>query len=95
MVSGETGLTGPDAARRVDNVIANSRKAISRARASTIILSFSIATALLLAAVAAWAAAEAGGRHRDGMALPGWMKRSSAFSRPRAGAWERPATRTP
>jgi hypothetical protein len=95
MVSGETGLTGPDAARRVDNVISDSRKAISRARASTIILSFSIATALLLAAVAAWAGAEAGGRHRDGMALPGWMKRSSAFNRRQANAWERPASPKP
>ena len=90
MVSGVTGLTGADAERRVDNAIADSRKAISSARASTIILAFSLATSLLLGAVAAWAGAEAGGRHRDGMPLPAWMSHSSRFNRRRA-AWERPA----
>ena len=73
IVSAATGLTGADAERRVDNAIADSRKAISNTRASTIILAFSLATSLLLGAVAAWAAAEAGGRHRDGMPLPAWM----------------------
>lgn len=95
MVSGATGLTGADAERRVDNVISDSKKAIGRARASTIILAFSIATALLLAAVAAWAGAEAGGRHRDGMPLPGWMTRSNAFGQRRAGSWQRPAAPMP
>jgi hypothetical protein len=95
MVSGATGLTGADAERRVDNVISDSRKAIGRARASTIILAFSIATALLLAAVAAWAGAEAGGRHRDGMPLPGWMTRSNGFARRRPSAWQRPASPMP
>jgi hypothetical protein len=89
-VSAVAGLTGADAERRVDTVIAASRKAISNTRASTIILAFSAAAALLLGAVAAWAGAEAGGRHRDGMPLPRWMVHSSRFNRRRA-AWERPA----
>ena len=89
LVGAATGLTGADAERRVDNAIADSRKAISNARASTIILAFSLATSLLLGAVAAWAGAEAGGRYRDGMPLPAWMTHSSRFNRRRA-AWERP-----
>lgn len=95
LVSGTTGLAGADAERRVDNVITDSRTAISRARASTTILAFSIATALLLGAVAAWAGAEAGGRHRDGMPLSGWMTRSNSFGRRRAGTWQRPASPLP
>jgi hypothetical protein len=89
MVGLATGLAGTDAEHRADNAIASSRKAIGRARASTIILAFSAATALLLAAVAAWAGAEAGGRHRDGMPLPAWMARSNTLSRRRAGTWRR------
>ena len=90
MVSATSGLTGADAERRVDTVIADSRKAISNTRASTIILAFSAATSLLLGAIAAWAGAEAAGRHRDGMPLPNWMVHSSRFNRRRA-VWQRPA----
>ena len=79
-VSVLTGLTAPDAERRVDTEIANAKQAIGRARASSIILAFSVATALLLGAVFAWAAAVAGGRHRDGMALPNWMTHSNRFA---------------
>ncbi len=50
LVTVTTGLAGADAERRVDNLIADSKKAISRTRASTIILAFSIATALLFGA---------------------------------------------
>jgi hypothetical protein len=88
IVSATTGLTGADAERRVDSAIAASKRAIGNARASTIILAFSIATSLLLGAVAAWAGAETGGRHRDGMPLPAWMVHSSRFNRRRV-AWER------
>jgi hypothetical protein len=94
LVSTTTGLTGPDAERRVDTVIADARKAISRTRASTIILAFSIATALLLGAAAGWAGAEAGGRHRDGMPLPNWMNHSNGFGRRRT-TWQRPAAPIP
>ena len=83
-VTAFTGLTGVDAERRVDTVIADSKKAISRTRASTVILAFSVATALLLGAVAAWAGAVAGGRHRDGMPLPNWMSHANRFHRRKA-----------
>jgi hypothetical protein len=85
-VTAFTGLTGTDAERRVDTVIADSKKAISRTRASTVILAFSVATALLLGAVAAWAGAVAGGRHRDGMPLPNWMSHANRFHRRKAAA---------
>jgi hypothetical protein len=80
-VTAFTGLSGGDAERRVDTVIADCKKAIFRTRASTVILAFSVATALLLGAVAAWAGAAAGGRHRDGMPLPHWMLHADRFNR--------------
>jgi len=80
-VAALTGLNAGEAERRVDNVVAAAQTAIARSRRSTIILAFSVATALLLGAVAAWAAACAGGRHRDGAPVPGWMARSDAFGR--------------
>ncbi len=82
-VAAATGLSPTDAERRVDNVIANSRTAITRSRRSTIILAFSLATALLLGAVAAWAAACAGGRHRDGAPVPEWMAHANRWDRRR------------
>jgi hypothetical protein len=94
LVTATTGLAGPDAERRVDTVMANARTAISRTRASTIILAFSVATALLLGAAAGWAGAETGGRHRDGMPLPNWMSHSNRFGR-RRNTWQRPAATTP
>jgi hypothetical protein len=63
-VAATTGLSAPDAEKRVDNVIAAARTAISRSRHSSVILAFSVAAALLLGAVVAWAAAAAGGRER-------------------------------
>jgi hypothetical protein len=89
LVTATTGLAGADADRRVDSAIANSKTAISRARAATIILAFSIATALLLGAAAAWGGAEAGGRHRDGAPLSDWMVHSNRFHR--RNAWRRSA----
>ena len=61
-----TGLSPADSERRVDNVLASAKTAIARSRRSSIIVAFSIATAVLLGAVAAWAAACAGGT------APGW-----------------------
>jgi hypothetical protein len=78
-----TGLAAPDAERRVDATIVDSRTAITRTRRSSIIVAFSIATAALLGAVAAWAAAAAGGRHRDGEPLPQWMTNSNRLHRAR------------
>lgn len=90
VVTAVTGLTGPDAERRVDASITNAKRAIAKTRASTVILAFSAATSLLLGAIAAWAGAEAGGRYRDGLPLPNWMNHKSRFNR-RREAWERPA----
>jgi hypothetical protein len=78
-VTAVTGLTAPDSERRVDAAIVDSRTAINRARRSSIILAFSIAAATLIGAVVAWAAAVAGGRHRDGEALPNWIVSSNRF----------------
>ena len=82
-VAATTGLTAPDAEKRVDRVIANSKTAIERSRRSTVMLAFSIATAVLLGAVAAWAAACAGGRNRDGAPLPHWMAHANSLDRRR------------
>jgi hypothetical protein len=82
-VAAVTGLSPPDAERRVDNVIADSKTAIARSRRSAIILAFSLAAASLLGAVTAWAAACEGGRHRDGAPRPGWMMHADRLERRR------------
>jgi len=82
-VAAATGLAPADAERRVDSVTASAKTALTRSRRSTIILAFSLATAMLLGAVAAWAAACAGGRHRDGAPLPEWMVHSDKLARRR------------
>ena len=73
LVAANAGLAGPDAEKRVDGVIASSQSAIAKSRRSSVILAFSVAAALLLGAVIAWAAAGIGGRHRDGAPMPHWM----------------------
>ena len=91
LVTATTGLTGAAAEQRVDAAIAASKTAISRARASSIILAFSVAAALLFGAVAAWAGAEAGGRHREGAPLSDWMLHANGLNRWR-GSWRRSVT---
>ncbi|MCK1420707.1 hypothetical protein IVB14_05120 [Bradyrhizobium sp. 180] len=84
-VAALTGLAAPDAERRVDASIADARTAINRARRNSIIVAFSVAAATLIGAAVAWAAAAAGGRHRDGEPLPSWMASANRFHRnPRA-----------
>ncbi|MCK1404488.1 hypothetical protein [Bradyrhizobium sp. 76] len=84
-VAALTGLAAPDSERRVDALIADSRTAINRARRNSIIVAFSVAAATLIGAAVAWAAAVAGGRHRDGEPLPNWMASSNRLHRsPRA-----------
>ena len=73
LVGATTGLSANDAEKRVDTAIANSQTAIARSRRSSVILAFSVAAALLMGAVIAWAAAAAGGRHRDGAPMPQWL----------------------
>ena len=65
-----TGVPQPDAERRVDEVAARARDDISRARRSAVILAFTAGAAALLGAAASWFAACAGGRVRDGEAVP-------------------------
>ncbi|GLR84937.1 hypothetical protein GCM10007857_16470 [Bradyrhizobium iriomotense] len=78
-----TGLAPADSERRVDAAIAGSQTAINHVRRSSIIVAFSVAAATLIGAVVAWAAAVAGGRHRDGEPLPQWMASSNRFHRGR------------
>lgn len=76
-----TGLAQPEAERRVDAAIVNAKSALRRSRATSVLLAFSLAAATLLGAIAAWAAAVAGGRHRDGGTLPGWMSTTTSTGR--------------
>jgi hypothetical protein len=82
-VAAASGVSPADSERRVDSVIAASKTAIARSRRSTIILAFSLAAATLLGAVAAWAGACAGGRHRDGAPLPEWMTHANKLEQTR------------
>ncbi len=70
LVATRTGLAPGDAERRVDIALSNARENISRGRRSSVILAFMASAAGLLGAVAAWYAACAGGRHRDGESAP-------------------------
>jgi hypothetical protein len=63
-----TGLAQPDAERRVNEVAAQAKENISRARRSAVIVAFTAAAAALLGAAVSWFAACAGGRVRDGEA---------------------------
>jgi predicted transcriptional regulator len=84
LTAANTGLAQPDAERRVDEVAARAKENISRARRSAVILAFTArAAAALLGAAAAWFAACAGGRVRDGEDTP-----HALFD------WRRPVRRT-
>jgi len=82
LVSAMTGLAQPEAERRVDSIAVQARENISRARRGAVILGFMVGAAALVGAVAAWFAACAGGRQRDGREKlhPLWD-------------WQRPVTR--
>lgn len=75
LVEARTGLSQPDAERRVDQVIAKANKAIARARHGAVILAFMIACSLLLGIAAAWLAAAVGGQHRDGAVAHDFWRR--------------------
>jgi hypothetical protein len=70
LVSSRVGLPPNDAAQRVTQVLAESKAAASEARKSAIIIGFTLATALVAAAGAAWACSIIGGAHRDGDITP-------------------------
>jgi hypothetical protein len=65
LVAARTGLAPPDAERRVADVLAKSRQAARRARATSVIIGFMTAASLAAGAAAAWFAAGIGGSHRD------------------------------
>ena len=83
LVERVTGLTSAEAQTRVNNVVKSAKQNIDRARNSAVILAFMIATATLLGALAAWFAADIGGRQRDGVESiwpeAGWRAPSIRF----------------
>jgi hypothetical protein len=79
LVAGRTGLAPADADRRVQEILNDARARADRARRAAIILAFMTASSLLIGAVAAWFAAEAGGRHRDGGQVPSMLFRRTRF----------------
>jgi hypothetical protein len=82
LTSAETGLSVPDAVRRVDSIMAQTRDDIRKARRAAVILAFMVGAAALLGAAVAWLASCAGGRHRDGTAPSitwGWFGPRTAF----------------
>lgn len=70
LVAARTGLAQPEADRRVNQVVEESRRSATQARRSGVIIGFLTAAALVAAAAAAWLASVAGGRHRDGEHVP-------------------------
>ncbi|WP_316978062.1 hypothetical protein [Shumkonia mesophila] len=65
LVAARTGVEPLEAERRIDQVMADAKKAADTARRTGIWTAFLAAAVLLTGAAAAWWAASAGGRHRD------------------------------
>jgi len=72
LVAQRTGLAGPDAEARVDQVVQSARQNVARARRAAVLLAFMTGTAAILGMAAAWFAAGVGGRHRDEAKLSLW-----------------------
>jgi hypothetical protein len=83
LTSATTGLAQPDAERRVEEVAARAKENVTRARRSAVVLAFTAGAAALLGAAAAWFAACAGGRIRDGEApSQAWLDWGRPMRRP-------------
>jgi hypothetical protein len=67
LVASRTGISQPDAERRVGDAIAGATTAVQKARRSAAILGFSTAVSLLVGAAVAWYTSCVGGRYRDGV----------------------------
>lgn len=67
LVSANTGLGAPEAERRVTEVSASAKANLARARHSAAIFAFMAAAVALLGAAVAWFAAIEAGRHREGL----------------------------
>ena len=76
LTAANTGLSAPEAEKRVDTIITLARDNIRKARRASVILAFMAGAAALLGAAVAWFAACAGGSHRDHRSGPsmswGW-----------------------
>lgn len=66
LVAAQTGLSEPDAEKRVDDVTTQTKAALDRARRNAMKLAFWMTAALLFGAFASSLAAVEGGQHRDG-----------------------------
>jgi hypothetical protein len=75
LVQLRTELAQPDAEHRVDQVIAQAKDAIAKARHGSVILAFMIGCSLLVGLAVAWVAATAGGQHRDGATVHSFWRR--------------------
>jgi hypothetical protein len=85
LVAAATGLAPPDADRRVTEVAGAAKVNIDRARRSGVLLGFMIGASALIGAAAAWFAACAGGRHRDGHeAVPSYLDWGRPYGRARS-----------
>ncbi|MFA6141048.1 MAG: hypothetical protein WC684_10010 [Hyphomicrobium sp.] len=65
IVSERTGISQADAEKRVDQAYTDAVAAIDNARKAAVLTGLATATALLVGLLAAWYAAQNGGRHRD------------------------------
>jgi hypothetical protein len=81
LVSARTGLAPAEADKRVAQMLAETREAARRTRASGVIIGFMTAASLALGAAAAWFAGGIGGRHRDQSISPplrwSWRRRAA------------------
>jgi hypothetical protein len=82
LVAATTGLSPADADKRVTEVAAAAKADIDRARHSAVLLGFITGAAALAGAAAAWFAACAGGRYRDGReAVPSYLDWGRPYAR--------------
>jgi hypothetical protein len=65
IVSERTGISQVDAEKRVDQAYADAVAALDKARQAAVLTGLATVTALLVGLLAAWYAAQNGGRHRD------------------------------
>jgi hypothetical protein len=65
IVSERTGISQADAEKRVDQAYTDAVAALDKARQAAVLTGLVTATALLVGLLAAWYAAQNGGRHRD------------------------------
>jgi hypothetical protein len=82
LVAANTGLSQPDAERRVAEVTARAKENVARARRSGAILAFMAATVALLGAAVAWFASSVAGSHREGLEpVPEWLDWDKPYRR--------------